>query len=151
MKKICVLFLNSILAIISLCSCHFNEKNSGQYDFVIYEKDEDNFDLSNNKIVKVFHIKYTNCSTVIDTLIEKDGKYYFSSESNDYLILEKGVYGFSYKYGYFENYFACEDENIIDVSWSYTSFNGNQCQYGIGETPVANLKEYGFVINGWKN
>jgi hypothetical protein len=33
---------------------------------------------------------------------------------------------------------------------SITTVNGLTAPVGIGETPLDGLKEYGFVINGWK-
>jgi hypothetical protein len=86
---------------------------------------------------------------VTDTLIKKDGKYYFSEESNDYLVLTDSGYGLSYTQGYFANYSECAS-GAIDVSWSYTAVNGAASTVGIGETPLDGLNEYGFVINGWK-
>ena len=55
----------------------------------------------------------------------------------------------SYTNGYFANYSECAT-GPIDVSWSYTAVNGQSSMYGIGETALEGLVEYGFVINGWK-
>ena len=121
----------------------------GSFVFVIYESDSDNANLSDNKVVARYTIEYNDCQTVTDTLIEKDGKYYFSEDSEDYLILEDSGYGLTYTKRYFVNYSECS-EGAIDVSWSYTAVNGKSATVGIGETPLAGLVEYGFVINGWK-
>ena len=121
----------------------------GSFVFVIYESDSDNSELSDNKVVARYTIEYNDCKTITDTLIQKDGKYYFSENSNDYLILVDSGYGLSYTQGYFTNYAECAS-GAIDVSWSYTAVNGKSATVGIGETPLDGLKEYGFVINGWK-
>ena len=46
----------------------------GSFEFVIYESDSDNSDLSDNKVVARYTIEYNDCKTVTDTLIQKDGK-----------------------------------------------------------------------------
>ena len=121
----------------------------GSFEFVIYESDSDNSDLSDNKVVARYTIEYNDCQTVTDTLIEKDGKYYFNEECDDYLILKDSGYGLTYTEGYFANYSECS-QGAIDVSWSYSAVNGEMASVGIGETSLDGLVEYGFVINGWK-
>ena len=121
----------------------------GSFEFIIYESDSDNSNLSDNKVVARYTIEYNDCQTVTDALIQKDGKYYFSVDSEDYLILEDSGYGLTYTDGYFANYAECIN-GAIDVSWSYTAVNGEMSSVGIGETPLDGLVEYGFVINGWK-
>lgn len=121
----------------------------GTFDFVIYESDEDNSNLTDNKVVARYTIEYKNCKTVTDALIKKGNKYYFTNDSEDYLILEDSAYGLSYTYGYFANYFECSGGIAIDVSMSYTAVNGQSAPKGIGKTPLEGLKEYGFVINAW--
>ena len=66
------------------------------------------------------------------------------------MILKNSAYGLSYSEGYFHDYSGCSDGEQIDVSWSYTAVNGQAASYGIGETSLDGLLEYGFVINGWK-
>ena len=150
MKKVYLIILMFLLASISvLSSCLEKPVVDGSYDFVIYESDSDNSDLTDNKIVAKYTISYVGCQTVTDTLIKKDGKYYFSEESNDYLVLADSGYGLTYTQGYFANYSECASGQI-DVSWSYTAVNGAASSAGIGETPLDGLNEYGFVINGWK-
>ena len=137
--------------VIGLAGCNPNKPVvDGAYDFVIYEKDSDNNNLSDNPVVAKYHIEYTGCKTVVDTLIRKGSAYFFSEESPDYLIMKNSQYGLSYSEGYFKDYSGCADGDQIDVSWSYTAVNGQMAQYGIGETSLDGLNEYGFVINGWK-
>ena len=145
------LFLVTLLlfSLVTLFGCNEKPEVDGSFEFVIYESDSDNSNLSDNIVVARYTIEYTNCQTVADTLIQKDGKYYFSQDSEDYLILTDSIYGLSYTQGYFANYAECSS-GAIDVSWSYTAVNGNSSTYGIGETPLSGLVEYGFVINGWK-
>ena len=151
MKKVYLIILMFLLASISiLSSCLEKPVVDGSYDFVIYESDSDNSDLSDNKIVARYTIEYVDCKTVTDTLINKDGKYYFSLKSNDYLVLVDSGYGLTYTNGYFANFNECANGKEIDVSWSYTAVNGKSASQGIGETPLEGLTEYGFVINGWK-
>jgi len=124
------------------------------YDFVIYEKDSDNADLSNNTVVATYHITYyaSTAKTVTDTLIKGEGdKYYFTDGGTDYLVLTDSGYGLSYSEGYFSNYAECAGNKQIDVSWSYTAVNGEAASKGIGETKLNGLTTYGFVINGWKD
>jgi hypothetical protein len=133
-----------------LTSCSHKPVVDGAYDFIIYESDDDNTNLADNKIVVKYHIEYSSCQTVSDTLIKKGSAYFFNEESSDYLILKNSAYGLTYSEGYFENYSECANGEQIDVSWSYTTVNGVAASYGIGETPLDGLNEYGFVINGWK-
>ena len=150
MKKkflVVVLLLLGFTAI--LTGCNNKPEVDGSFLFVIYESDSDNYILSDNKVVARYTIEYLNCQIVTDALIKKNGKYYFTEASNDYLMLEDSGYGLTYTLGYFENYVECIN-GAIDVSWSYTSVNGEMSSTGIGETPLAGLIEYGFVINGWK-
>ena len=142
-----VLFV-SLVAVLS--ACNQKVETDGTFDFVIYESDSDNSNLSDNKVVARYTIEYVDCKTVTDTLINKDGKYYFSLESNDYLVLEDSGYRLTYTNGYFANFNECANGKEIDVSWSYTAVNGKSASQGIGETPLEGLTEYGFVINGWK-
>ena len=83
-------------------------------------------------------------------MIKKGSAYFFSDSSNDYLILKNSAYGLSYSEAFFEKYSECASGEQIDVSWSYTAVNGVASSTGIGETSLDGLKEYGFVINGWK-
>ena len=133
----------------TLTGCSPKVEVDGAFDFIIYESDSDNTNLSDNPIVAKYHIEYVSCKTVTDALIKKDNQYYFSEDSQDYLILVDGGYGLSYTNGYFVNYAECVN-GPIDVSWSYTTVKGQASMYGIGETPLEGLTEYGFVINGWK-
>ena len=160
MKKtylIVVLLLISLVTTLTGCSDLLskltgnNDKPEvdGSFVFVIYESDSDNSNLSDNKVVARYTIEYNDCQTVTDTLIEKDGKYYLSENSLDYIILKDSGYGLTYTEGYFANYSECSN-GAIDVSWSYTAVNGAMASFGIGETPLDGLEEYGFVINGWK-
>ena len=147
MKKLFLVV--AMIFMVTLAGCDQKPVVDGSFEFIIYESDSDNSNLSDNKVVAKYTIEYVDCQTVTDTLIEKDGKYYFSKDSNDYLILKDSGYGLSYTEGYFENYAECSN-GAIDVSWSYTAVNGKSSTHGIGETPLEGLEEYGFVINGWK-
>ena len=150
MRKIVLVGLFIILTVFYV-GCNKKPIVDGTYDFIIYESDSDNSDLSDNKIVAKYTIEYENCKVVTDTLIKKENnKYYFSKDSNDYLVLEDSGYGLTYTLGYFENYSECNGNNPIDVTWTYTAVNGKASNYGIAETALDELIEYGFVINGWK-
>ena len=133
----------------TLTGCNDKPEVDGSFEFIIYESDSDNLNLSDNKIVAKYIIEYNDCQTVTDALIVKDGKYYFSEDSDDYLVLVDSAYGLSYTEGYFANYAECAS-GAIDVSWTQTFINGSSALYGIGETPLDGLEQYGFVINGWK-
>lgn len=141
---ICGTGLIDIISELFMCG-FIDESGYMEKDFYI----ANNSNLSDNKVVVRYTIEYNDCQTVTDALIQKDGKYYFSEDSNDYLILEDSGYGLSYTQGYFANYAECSN-GAIDVSWSYTAVNGAMASAGIGETPLEGLEEYGFVINGWK-
>ena len=149
MKKLCFIVALLLLSLVTMTGCNPKTEVDGSFDFVIYESDSDNLNLSDNKVVARYTIEYVGCKTVTDALIEKDGKYYFSLDSEDYLVLEDSGYGLTYTMGYFANYSECSS-GAIDVSWSYTAVNGSMSSFGIGETPLEGLTEYGFVINGWK-
>ena len=150
MKKIYFIVALLLVSLVTtLTGCKEKPKVDGSFDFIIYESDSDNSDLTDNKIVAKYTINYVGCQTVTDTLIKKDDKYYFSEESNDYLVLADSGYGLTYTQGYFANYGEC-GSGAIDVSMSITTVNGSTAPVGIGETPLDGLKEYGFVINGWK-
>jgi len=133
----------------TLTGCNQKPEVDGIFEFVVYESDSDNSNLSDNKVVVRYVIEYNDCKTVVDALIKKEGKYYFSEDAEDYLILENSGFGLTYTKGYFTNYSECVN-GAIDVSWSYTAVNGEMSSNGIGETPLDGLEEYGFVINGWK-
>jgi len=149
LKKVVVFTLALVGCVAALTGCG-KKKVDGSYDFIIYESDADNTDLSDNKVVAKYHIEYVECKTVTDTLIKKeDNKYYFSKKSKDYLVLADSAYGLSYTKGYFKNFADCKDNTEIDVSWSLTTVNGQVAPTGIGETALEGLTEYGFVINGW--
>ena len=139
-----------VCLVTTLTGCNEKPEVDGSFYFVIYESDSDNSDLSDNKVVAKYLIEYVECQTVVDALTLKDGKYYFSLDSNDYLILEDSGYGLTYTQGYFENYSECANNTVIDVSWSYTAVNGQMATEGIANTGLDGLEEYGFVINGWK-
>ena len=129
------------------------EEKTLSYNFVIYEKDSDNDDLSNNTVVATYTISYkaSESKTVTDTLIKGEGdKYYFVEGGTDYLVLKDSGYGLSYDKGYFKDYSECASETEIDVSWSYSAVNGSMAEKGIGETKLDGLVTYGFVIQGWK-
>lgn len=149
MKNFIFLVTLLLISLVTLTGCNQKPEVDGSFKFVIYESDSDNSNLSDNKVVATYIIEYNDCQTVTDTLIQKDGKYYFNEESSDYLILEDSGYGLSYTHGYFVNFAECAN-GAIDVSWSYTAVNGTMSSVGIGETPLEGLEEYGFVINGWK-
>ncbi len=138
------------VGVTSLVGCNQKTAADGSFDFIIYESDADNNDLSNNKVVSKYHIEYKDCKTVTDALIKKESLYFFNNESPDYLVLVDSQYGLSYSEGYFANYAECANNTKIDVSYSYTAVNGVMAEHGIGETPLEGLQEYGFVINGWK-
>ena len=121
MKKVVVFTLALVGCVAALTGCG-KKKVDGSYDFIIYESDADNTDLSDNKVVAKYHIEYVECKTVTDTLIKKeDNKYYFSKKSKDYLVLADSAYGLSYTKGYFKNFADCKDNTEIDVSWSLTT------------------------------
>ncbi len=148
-KKIFVM-VALLATLLLLGGCNEKKAVDGAFDFIIYESDANNSDLSDNKVVATYHIEYTNAKTVTDALIKKGSIYFFSEESPDYLILKPSAYGLSYSEGYFQNYSECASGEQIDVSWSYSAINGEMASVGIGETPLEGLVEYGFVINGWK-
>lgn len=149
MKKILTFTLALVGCVAILTSCG-KKKVDGSYDFIIYESDSDNTNLSDNKVVAKYHIEYVGCKTVTDTLIKKeDNKYYFTKKSKDYLVLEDSAYGLSYTKGYFKDFADCANNTEIDVSWSLTTVNGEVASTGIGGTALDGLTEYGFVINGW--
>ena len=121
------------------------------YCFIIYEKDSDNNNLNDNKVVASYLIHYSTGDKVSDTLIKGSGnKYYFVEGGTDYLVLKNSQYGLSYDKGYFENYSGCANNTEIDVSWSMTLGNGESLMTGIGSTSVEDLAQYGFVIDGWR-
>ena len=151
MKKVYIIVALLLFSLVTtLTSCNKATKVDGSFEFIIYESDSDNSDLSDNKVVATYTIRYVGCKTVTDALIQKGDKYYFSDDSNDYLVLVDSGYGLSYTEGYFANYLECSSGNAIDVSCSYTAVNGKSATKGIGETPLDGLVEFGFVINGWK-
>ena len=120
------------------------------YDFVIYEKDSDNTDLSDNPIVATYHIT-TTATNVADSLIKgSNNKYYFEENGTDYLTLADSAYGLSYDKGYFKDFSECADNTEIDVSWSISTVNGEAASTGISSTTLEGLTTYGFVIQGWK-
>ena len=123
------------------------------YNFVIYEPDSNNTDLSDNTVVATYTITYyaSSATYVTDSLIKgSDNKYYFVEGGTDYLVLTDSGYGLSYTQGYFKDYAACAENTAIDVSWSLTTVNGEVASKGIGETKLKGLTTYGFVIDGWK-
>lgn len=150
MKKKLVLSVVALTSVTAgLVACQSKPEVDGAYDFIIYEKDSDNSDLSDNNVVASYHIEYTECVTVTDSLIRRGSAYFFTEESLDYLIMKKSVYGLSYSEGYFASYSGCSEGDQIDVSWSYTAVNGVMATCGIGEQSLDGLTSYGFVINGW--
>lgn len=152
MKKIVgTIFLGAAVfaSLASLSSCKGANAQTGEYQFIIYEPDSDNTNLSDNVVVAKYTIKYTDQKYVSDTLINKDGKYYFVDGGEDYLVLVDSSHGLSYTNAYFKNYAKCS-EGAIDVSWSLTTVNGAVASKGIGQTELEGLNEYGFVIDGWK-
>lgn len=150
-KRILVLAALFILGAVCMTACTERQGKSGAYDFVIYESDRDNSDLSDNTVVARYHISYDeNCKSVSDTLIKKDTAYYFDEKSEDFIIMENGPFGLTYTEGYFAGYADCKDGRTTDISWSYTAVNGAMATAGISETSLDGLNEYGFVINGWK-
>ena len=104
MKKLLVLVTILVSIVTVLAGCHPKVEVDGSFDFVIYESDSNNNDLTDNKVVARYTISYVGCKTVTDALIKKNGKYYFSENSNDYLVLVDSMYGLSYTEGYFKNY-----------------------------------------------
>ena len=150
MKKGIIFTLALVGCVAALTGCG-KKKVDGSYDFIIYESDSDNTNLSDNKVVAKYHIEYTGAKTVSDTLTKKEGnKYYFTKKSNDYLILEDSAYGLTYTKGYFKNYAQCDNNTEIDVSWSMTTVNGSAAEAGISGVALEGLTEYGFVIDGWR-
>ncbi len=119
--------------------------------FVIYEKDSDNDNLANNKIVASYEIRYSTATNVATSLIKGAGnKYYFVEGGTDYITLKDSGYGLSYDKGYFKNYSGCANDTEIDVSWSYSAVNGTMASAGIEGTSLTDLNQYGFVIDGWR-
>ena len=88
----------------AVVSCGQQNPVDGSYEFVIYEKDANNEDLSDNKVIAAYHIEYANCKTVPETLIRKGSIYFFSESSPDYLVMKDSQYGLSYSEGYFQGY-----------------------------------------------
>lgn len=129
------------------------EEKTLSYNFVIYEKDSDNADLSDNPVVVSYTITYkaSESKTVTDTLIKgENDKYYFVEGGTDYLVLKDSQYGLSYDKGYFKDFADCASETEIDVSYSLTTVNGTAASTGIGATKLEGLTTYGFVIQAWK-
>jgi len=150
MKK-ALIFTLALVGCVGVLSGCGKKKVDGKYDFIIYESDSDNTDLSDNKVVAKYTIEYADCKTVSDTLIKKEGnEYYFSKKSDDFLVLENSAYGLTYTKGYFKDYGPCANKTVIDLSWSLTTVNGETASTGIGQTALEGLTEYGFVIDGWK-
>ena len=88
MKKLYLLVVLLFFSIATtLTGCSPKVEVDGSFDFIIYESDADNTNLSDNPIVARYHIEYVDCKTVTDALLKKEDKYYFSEDSNDYLIL----------------------------------------------------------------
>ena len=143
---VCVLLISCLVA----CGKDQEPKYDGSYEFVIYESDSNNADLTDNPVVSRYTVNYTNATYVLDTLVKKGSVYFITEDSNDYLIMKSSPYGLSYSEGYFQNYSGCS-EGQIDVSWSYTAVNGQESYTGISSTKLEGLNEYAFVINGWKN
>ena len=83
-----------------LSGCNQKPVVDGAYNFIIYESDSDNSDLSDNLIVANYRIEYVGCKTVTDTLIKKGSAYFFNEKSPDYLILKNSAFGLSYSEGY---------------------------------------------------
>lgn len=148
-KFILLLVLLLLVSVAGLSACKSKNKVDGKFNFVIYESDNDNNDLSDNVVVVSYEILYNDCSVVTETFIVEGNKYYFNEDKVDYLVFENGAYGLNYTNGYFKNYDECIDGEI-DVSWSMTFVNGKLASTSIGETPLEGLDEFGFVINGWK-
>ena len=164
------LFLVALLGLLALVGCgKKDEKTSGTttvaptttentptvdtrpyYNFIIYEKDSDNTNLSDNKVVASYLVRYSTATNVADSLIKKGNKYYFVEDGTDYLILEDSAWGLTYVKGYFENYSECANNKEIEVDWSMTTGNGVSLMTGIGTTPLEGLNQYGFVIDGWR-
>jgi len=120
----------------------------GTYDFVIYESDFDNSNLTDNKVISSFTITYSQCSTVVDTLIKDGNRYYFDVSKADYIVMEPSTYGLMYKKGYFSDYSECKNGEI-DVSMSGTYINGKMAMVGISDVSLLGLVTYGFVVNAW--
>ena len=124
------------------------EQQTLSYNFVIYEKDSDNEDLTNNTVVATYTMSFTDgTKTVTDTLIKDGDKYYFVQGGTDYITITSS--GMIEK-GYFKDYSECASNTEIDISWSYCAVNGAMASKGINETTLTGLTAYGLVINGWK-
>lgn len=149
-KRLLTTFVMMVVVAIALTGCSQKKECDGAYDFIIYETDDNNSDLSDNVVVATYHIEYTGCKAVTDTLIKKGSIYFFDEEAPDYLVLKNSTYGLTYSEGYFQNFSECSNGDQIDISWSYIAVNGDMANTGIGETPLDGLTEFGFVINGWK-
>lgn len=117
------------------------------YNFVIYESDSDNYNLSDNKVVTTYTINYTTKTYVPETLIKNEGKYYFAENGTDYFTIKSGMIDKVY----FKDYSECAGNKEIDASWSYCAVNGQMAPKGIEETTLDGLVTYGLVINGWKD
>ena len=78
MKK-AIIFTLALFGSVAILSGCGKKKVDGSYKFIIYERDADNSDLSDNKVVATYTIEYTDCKTVTDTLIKdpNSNKYYF--------------------------------------------------------------------------
>lgn len=151
MKKSFILVALLLFGLASLLTgCEEKKEVDGSYEFVIYASDSDNDDISDNKVVASYTITYVSSKTVTDTLIYKNGVYYFTEESKDYLVLVDGGFGLSYVRGYFNEYSLCANDKEIDLSWSKSFVNGQEAPKGIGDTPLEGLTEFSIVIDGWK-
>ena len=160
MKKVLLFIVTLVFSLVLLTACGkkktttqapIAEDTRTYYNFIIYEKDDDNTKLSDNKVVASYLVRYSTATNVADSLIKgEDNKYYFVEGGTDYLVLKDSQYGLSYDKGYFKNYSGCANNTEIDVSWSMTLGNGESLMTGIGGTPLEGLNQYGFVIDGWR-
>lgn len=144
MKRI-IFLLSSFILLFCLVSC----SNNNTYDFVIYEPDINNLDLSDNKEIKRFTISYDeDAKYVSDTLIKKNTNVYkFQNNTIDYLILEEDTYGLYYKYAFFSSYELCE-HGQIDITDALLMVDGVKSDYYIGNLEVSGVKEVSLVLNG---
>lgn len=67
-KKLLLLVTMLTGFVATMTACSQKPVVDGAYDFIIYESDSDNSNLSDNPVVAKYHIEYTGCKTVTDTL-----------------------------------------------------------------------------------
>lgn len=140
MKRVLLTVLALFLCVIALVSCKKDNPATGSYEFVIYAPDDDCTVISDNRVVVKYTITYTDETYVLDSLILKDGKYYFEENGTDYIQVSGGFITGAHFEAYTESF---------DATYTMTYANGEQAQTGIDQVALEGLTSFGFVIDGW--